>query len=215
MKPSARGGANWPPSSYDPETHLFYVCVADGAAAYSTKEGGVEWVMPHAGRALLRRRVHALARAAARRVRGARHTHEQPRVAAAVGRDVLRGHDRDGAAGSMFVGRNDGRLTALDKRERRSSSGSSRRTPASTRPSSTFEHDGQAVRRGAIGRHRVSRARRAATAFGCSRSTAVPCVRRRERAALGRRGGAHALARRVRRAGIAEISPSRRAEIAV
>ena len=72
VKPLGTGGANWPPSSYDPETNLFYVCVADGAAAYSTKEGGVEWVMPTAGRPLLRRRVHALARAAARRVRGRR-----------------------------------------------------------------------------------------------------------------------------------------------
>ncbi len=41
--------ANWPPSSYDPETNYFYVCAQDGAAAYSTKEGGAEWEMPKRG----------------------------------------------------------------------------------------------------------------------------------------------------------------------
>jgi alcohol dehydrogenase (cytochrome c) len=33
-KPSARGGANWPPSSYDPDTNTYYVCARD-ALAYS------------------------------------------------------------------------------------------------------------------------------------------------------------------------------------
>src|ERR1051326_4129253 len=31
-KPGARGGANWPPSSYDPSTNYFYVCADDGLA---------------------------------------------------------------------------------------------------------------------------------------------------------------------------------------
>ena len=48
-----------------------------------------------AGRPLLRRRVHALARAAARRLRGRRCQNQPAGVAAAVGRDVLLGHHRN------------------------------------------------------------------------------------------------------------------------
>ena len=29
MKPALTGGANWPPSSYDPRTGLYYVCAQD------------------------------------------------------------------------------------------------------------------------------------------------------------------------------------------
>ncbi len=38
-KPGARGGANWPPSSYDPATNYFYVCATDGANLF---KGGEE-----------------------------------------------------------------------------------------------------------------------------------------------------------------------------
>jgi alcohol dehydrogenase (cytochrome c) len=38
-KPGARGGANWPPSSYDPATNYFYVCATDGANVF---RGGEE-----------------------------------------------------------------------------------------------------------------------------------------------------------------------------
>ena len=34
--PGAAGGTNWPPSSYNPETHMVYVCGINSAAAYST-----------------------------------------------------------------------------------------------------------------------------------------------------------------------------------
>src|SRR5437868_12884688 len=33
-KPGARGGANWPPSSYDPATNLLYVCATDAANVF-------------------------------------------------------------------------------------------------------------------------------------------------------------------------------------
>jgi hypothetical protein len=37
------GGANWPPSSYDPETHLLYVCASDRINSFSgpTLVGGL------------------------------------------------------------------------------------------------------------------------------------------------------------------------------
>jgi quinohemoprotein ethanol dehydrogenase len=34
--PGAAGGTNWPPSSYNPKTHMVYVCGINSAAAYST-----------------------------------------------------------------------------------------------------------------------------------------------------------------------------------
>ena len=37
-KPSARGGANWPPSSYDPETNYYYVCATDAQNLFRCPE---------------------------------------------------------------------------------------------------------------------------------------------------------------------------------
>jgi PQQ-dependent dehydrogenase (methanol/ethanol family) len=114
VKPLATGGVNWPPSSYDPTTNLFYVCATDGAAAYSTKEGGVEWAIPKPGE----------------RYFGGEYTRSQvPRrgVIAAVdmrtnklawqqqwGEMCYAGSTVTGG-GLLFLGRNDGRLTAHDK----------------------------------------------------------------------------------------------------
>ncbi len=114
VKPLGTGGANWPPSSYDPETHLFYVCAQDGAAAYSTKEGGVEWVMPkpgtryfggtYTGSGVPRRGVFAAVDVTTNRLAW----RQQWGVICYAGSTVT-------AGGLIFVGRNDGRLTALDK----------------------------------------------------------------------------------------------------
>jgi PQQ-dependent dehydrogenase (methanol/ethanol family) len=114
VKPLGTGGANWPPSSYDPETHLFYVCAQDGAAAYSTKEGGVEWAMPkpgtryfggtYTGSGVPRRGVFAAVDVTTNRLAW----RQQWGVICYAGSTVT-------AGGLIFVGRNDGRLTALDK----------------------------------------------------------------------------------------------------
>ena len=114
VKPLGTGGANWPPSSYDPETNLFYVCVADGAAAYSTKEGGVEWVMPQPGGRYFggeytrsrvpRRGVFAAVDVTTNRLKWQQQWGEM----CYAGTTVTGG-------GLIFVGRNDGRLTAHDK----------------------------------------------------------------------------------------------------
>jgi quinohemoprotein ethanol dehydrogenase len=37
MKPGTMGGANWPPSSYDPETRLLYVCASDRINSFSVQ----------------------------------------------------------------------------------------------------------------------------------------------------------------------------------
>jgi quinohemoprotein ethanol dehydrogenase len=38
VKPGTMGGANWPPSSYDPESHLLYVCASDRINSFSVQE---------------------------------------------------------------------------------------------------------------------------------------------------------------------------------
>ncbi len=34
VKPATMGGANWPPSSYDPTTHTLYVCATDRISTF-------------------------------------------------------------------------------------------------------------------------------------------------------------------------------------
>jgi quinohemoprotein ethanol dehydrogenase len=114
VKPLGTGGANWPPSSYDPETHLFYVCTQDGAGAYSTKEGGAEWAMPTPGK-----------RYFGGEYKGSRVPRRGVFAAVDVTTNQLAWRQQWGemcyagstvtGGGLVFVGRNDGRLTALDK----------------------------------------------------------------------------------------------------
>jgi len=114
VKPLGTGGANWPPSSYDPETNLFYVCANDGAAAYSTREGGVEWEMPKPGTRYFggeytrsgaqRRGIFAAVDLKTNRLAW----RQQWADMCYAGSIVTRG-------GLVFIGRTDGRLTALDK----------------------------------------------------------------------------------------------------
>jgi quinohemoprotein ethanol dehydrogenase len=114
VKPLGTGGANWPPSSYDPETNLFYVCAADGAAAYSTKEGGAEWVIPQPGGRYFggeytRSRVPRRGVIAAVDVRTNRLAWRQQWGEMCYAGSTVTG------GGLLFIGRNDGRLTAHDK----------------------------------------------------------------------------------------------------
>jgi PQQ-dependent dehydrogenase (methanol/ethanol family) len=114
VKPLGTGGANWPPSSYDPETNLFYVCAADGAAAFSTKEGGVEWVIPkpggrYFGGEYTRSRVPRRGVIAAVDVRTNRLAWQQQWGEMCYAGSTVT------AGGLLFIGRNDGRLTVHDK----------------------------------------------------------------------------------------------------
>jgi PQQ-dependent dehydrogenase (methanol/ethanol family) len=114
VKPLGTGGANWPPSSYDPETNLFYVCANDGAAAYSTREGGVEWEMPKPGTRYFggeytrsgaqRRGIFAAVDLKTNRLAWRQQWNDM----CYAGSIVTRG-------GLVLIGRTDGRLTALDK----------------------------------------------------------------------------------------------------
>lgn len=139
-KPQATGGANWPPSSYDPETNLFYICAHDGISAFSS-DAEPEFVAPTPG-ARYAQGTFGRAGIAARGIFAAvdlktnklAWRQQWPEMCYS-GSIVTRG-------GLIFVGRNDGRLTALDK-----SNGDPLwefQTDAGLNSTvSTFEHDGQ------------------------------------------------------------------------
>jgi alcohol dehydrogenase (cytochrome c) len=114
MKPLGTGGANWPPSSYDPESNYFYVCANDGAAAYSTQEGGVEWVLPtpggrYFGGAYQRSRVPIRGVLSAVDLKTNRIAWQQQWGEWCYAGSIVTG------GGLVFIGRIDGRLVALDK----------------------------------------------------------------------------------------------------
>ncbi len=112
-KPQATGGANWPPSSYDPETHLLYVCAHDGISAYSS-DGETSFMQPTPGA----RYAQGTFGRAGIKVRGIFAAvdlttnelawRQQWSEMCYSGSIVTKG-------GLVFVGRNDNRFTALDK----------------------------------------------------------------------------------------------------
>ena len=112
-KPTTRGGANWPPSSYDPSTNYFYVCGTDAVNLF--KGGEEDQVIPEEGKGQ-------------RYLGGAFGGSPIPRngIFAALDmktnrlvwqqrwKDECYSGSVTTAGGLVLVGRNDGRLTALD-----------------------------------------------------------------------------------------------------
>jgi len=112
-KPAPRGGANWPPSSYDPATNYFYVCGTDSVNLF--KGGEENQTIPAEG-------------AGGRYLGGAFGGSPIPGTGIFAALDmktnrlVWQQRWKDNcysgsvttAGGLVFVGRNDGRLTALD-----------------------------------------------------------------------------------------------------
>ncbi len=140
VKPQATGGANWPPSSYDPETHLLYVCAHDGLGAYSS-DGETEFMQPTPGH----RYLNGTFQRSGVRVRG---------IFAAVDltTNKLAWRQQWGEmcysgsivtqGGLVFVGRNDSRFTALDK-DNGKLLWDFPTDAAVNAPASTFEHKGK------------------------------------------------------------------------
>ena len=112
VKPGTFGGANWPPSAYDPETHLLYVCASDRISTFWVREkleepGGGKVYM---GGGFAQADVDDAGILAALDVRTNKLVwRQQWREICYSGAVVTKG-------GLLFVGRADGRLTALDKR---------------------------------------------------------------------------------------------------
>jgi alcohol dehydrogenase (cytochrome c) len=112
-KPAPRGGANWPPSSYDPATNYFYVCGTDSVNLF--KGGEENQAIPeegHGGRYLGGTfggsPIPATGIFAALDMKTNRLVWQQR------WKDLCYSGSVATAGGLVFVGRNDGRLTALD-----------------------------------------------------------------------------------------------------
>jgi mono/diheme cytochrome c family protein len=162
--PSLYGGANWPPSSYDPKRRYLFVCGSDVAGNFiggdrdftippdgQHYEGGVVGFAP-LPRTGIFAAVDVTTNTLAWRYRWP---------------DQCYSGSLATAGGLVFVGRNDGRLTALD-----SDSGLKlwefQTGAGMNAPTTTFERDGRQYVV-ALGRQFADRPARA-TAYGCSAS---------------------------------------------
>ena len=138
-KPGARGGANWPPSSYDPATNYFYVCATDAANVFRGGEDDQQ-ITPegtrYIGSAFGGAPIPASGIFAALDMKTNRLVWQQR------WRDSCYSGSVTTAGGLVFVGRNDGRLTALNAatgaRLWEFQTGAGLNAPASV-----FEHEGQ------------------------------------------------------------------------
>ena len=139
IKPGVAGGANWPPSSYDIETGLLYVCAGDRSWGYIAMEvdderppEGAGYIAGGFGGSAL----HSLGIFAAMDMRtntiAWRQHWPEPCYSGSVAT----------AGGLVFVGRSDGRLTALS-----SSDGSKlwefQTGAGMNAPATVFEHEGR------------------------------------------------------------------------
>jgi quinohemoprotein ethanol dehydrogenase len=137
-KPSARGGANWPPSSYDPATNYFFACGTDGMNLF--KGGEENQAIPREGEGYLGGAfggapIPATGIFAALDMKTNRLVWQQR------WKDPCYSGSVATAGGLVFVGRNDGRLTAMD-----SSTGKHlwefQTGAGANAPSSVFEYEG-------------------------------------------------------------------------
>jgi quinohemoprotein ethanol dehydrogenase len=111
LKPSTRGGANWAPSSYDPETSLYYVCATDAVQLF--KGGEEDEKFPKAGERYLGGSfagmpLGTLGVFAALDMRTNKLVWQQHWKDSCYSGSVTT------AGGLVFVGRSDGRFTALN-----------------------------------------------------------------------------------------------------
>jgi quinohemoprotein ethanol dehydrogenase len=113
MKPAAIGGANWPPSAYDSQTHLLYVCATDRIGTYAVDLPLQPWApnQPYFGGSLGQTDAPDRGILAALDLRTNRLVWRQQ------WRDICYSGVVATEGGLLFVGRSDGRLTALDKRD--------------------------------------------------------------------------------------------------
>jgi len=112
LKPGTMGGANWPPSSYDPETHLLYVCASDRISTFRVAEDPGE---PGPNEVYMGGRF-TQSQADDRGILAAIDVTTNRLVWRQQWREICYSGSVVTAGGLLFVGRSDGRLTALDKR---------------------------------------------------------------------------------------------------
>jgi alcohol dehydrogenase (cytochrome c) len=139
MKPAISGGANWPPSSYDPATGYLYVCAQDRIGTFRAEE--IDDSRPAEGERYAAgifggSPLATLGVFAALDMRTNKLVWQQQWSEECYSGSVTT------AGGLVFVGRNDGRLTALD-----SSNGTKlwefQTGAGMNAPASVFEHRGK------------------------------------------------------------------------
>ncbi len=111
VKPGAAGGANWPPNSYDPATGYLYVCAADRVWSYFAQELTAERPKEGAGYVgggIGRLQTNAFGVFAAVDMHTNKLAWQQHWAEPCYSGSLAT------AGGLVFVGRSDGRLTALD-----------------------------------------------------------------------------------------------------
>jgi alcohol dehydrogenase (cytochrome c) len=139
IKPSLRGGVNWPSSSYDPDTNYFYVCATDGAGVFKGGEEDQKFPQPgqgYMGGGFGRQPLPSAGIFAALDMKTNRLVWQQRWSDPCYSGSVTT------AGGLVFVGRNDGRLTALNSSNGRRlwefQTGAGVNAPASV-----FEYEGE------------------------------------------------------------------------
>ena len=139
MKPAISGGVNWPPSSYDPQSGYLYVCATDRPGAFRAEE--IDDSRPGAGdlyaagifgsTSLPRLGVFAALDMRTNKLVWQQHWAEECYSGSTTT-----------AGGLVFVGRNDGRLTALNSSDGKKlwefQTGAGMNSPVSV-----FEHRGK------------------------------------------------------------------------
>ena len=108
VKPSTTGGANWPPSSYDPTTHTLYVCATDRISTFKAADPG----QPALNRVYMGGGF-GQAEANDRGILAALDVTTNKLLWRQSWREICYSGSIVTAGGLLFVGRTDGRLTAL------------------------------------------------------------------------------------------------------
>jgi quinohemoprotein ethanol dehydrogenase len=205
LKPWSLGGANWPPSSYDPATGYFYVCAQDQIGVFRTMEMDDSRPPPgelYTGGPFLGVPLPSLGVFAALDMRTNELVWQQHWPEPCYSGSTTT------AGGLVFVGRNDGRLTALDSSDGQRlwefQTGAGMNAPVTI-----FEHRGrlgrQSFRRFRARRQRLAvrprRRHRARRPGQLADDDAARPRRRRGHRQRPRRlsGGLHVLSRRRRR----------------
>jgi quinohemoprotein ethanol dehydrogenase len=110
VKPATMGGANWPPSSYDPTTHTLYVCATD---RISTFKAVADPGQPSANKVYMGGSF-GQAQANDRGIFAALDVTTNKIIWRQSWREICYSGSIVTAGGLLFVGRADGRLTALN-----------------------------------------------------------------------------------------------------
>ncbi len=111
VKPSPRGGANWAPSSYDPNTDYYYVCATDAPSLF--KGGEENEKFPQSGQRYLGSAFGGMPLPATG-IFAALDMKTNKLVWQQRWKDSCYSGSVTTAGGLTFVGRNDGRMTALN-----------------------------------------------------------------------------------------------------